>query len=69
MLFFLEKMKALVHENTSEVSLSKEEAFRNATILHCLLQNPPDHFMEKVREPLVEGLSNIFMYLRFVHAF
>ena len=66
MLFFLEKMKALVHENTTEISLSKEEAFRTATILQSLLQNPSDHFMEKVREPLIEGFSNIFMHLRFV---
>ena len=55
-----------MHENTTEISLSKEEAFRTATILQSLLQNPSDHFMEKVREPLIEGFSNIFMHLRFV---
>lgn len=62
--FFMDKVKTLVYDSPTDVSLSKEEAFRTAMTLHCLLQNPPGDFSEQLREDITQGLSDIFLHLR-----
>ncbi|MCO5564114.1 hypothetical protein L7F22_017770 [Adiantum nelumboides] len=62
--FFMERVKMLVLENGSEAALCKEDAFRAASTLYCLLQNPPEDFLVKVREHLIEGFNDIFLHLR-----
>ncbi|KAL2608088.1 hypothetical protein R1flu_026661 [Riccia fluitans] len=61
--FYLEKAKEISRSITAEVSLAKEEAFRNCSTLHALLQHPPGDFPEVLLENVVNDFVNIFMYL------
>ncbi|KAL3675793.1 hypothetical protein R1sor_025741 [Riccia sorocarpa] len=61
--FYLEKAKEISRTITADVSLGKEEAFRNSSTLHVLLQHPPGDFPEVLLVNVVDDFVDIFMHL------
>ncbi|BBN18785.1 serine-protein kinase ATM [Marchantia polymorpha subsp. ruderalis] len=61
--FYMEKAKEISRTITTEVSLAKEEAFRNTSSLHSLLQHPPGDFPDVLLVNIVDDFIEIFMHL------